>query len=414
MRPRTRRLLLVLAVIALFLVPLRSPLEQASSVYVQDVTTTSATLCRQVVGDTADEIVVLAADQREVARQSLRGERNLRATVTGLAPGQRYRWERRAVGRDQVLEAGSFTTWLHDDRKPLRFAMLGDSGGQPRWTQLRRSILVHLLADTGLLWPNQPGARIAAAMAAVEPQFFLHLGDIVYPSAVRGSWSAGFFHPLAPLLQSSPCYPVFGNHDIMGDAGKRVHETFVLPGIRDGNARQYSFACGPVRLVMLDSNDGFGPEKVAFVRAELAAATEPWVLVAAHHPIRSISRSGDYPALQNELLPELQRAQVDAYLAGHDHNYQRCRLGNVWHIVSGGGGKDLYDLQPAADTLASAQAFHWCQVDVDGARLRLQAIGIEGNVLDTLELVHDAASIARVREVSPRRADRIAALLAPR
>lgn len=414
MRSRLRRLLLGLLVLALLLLPLLSPLELASCVYVQEVTTTSATLCRQVFGRTTDEVVVLAADQREVARQPLAGERNLRAVVAGLTPGQRYRWERRAVGQDAVLDAGSFTTALDDDRAPLRFALLGDSGGQPRWTQLRRSALVHLLGSAGWLWPNEPGARIAAAMAAAEPQFFVHLGDIIYPSAIRGSWAAGFFHPLAPLLRTSPCYPVFGNHDIMGDTGQRVQETFVMPGIRDGVSRQYSLVRGPVRLVMLDSNGGFGAEKVAFLRAQLAIATEPWLLVAAHHPIRSISHAGDDERLQNHLLPELQRAQADAYFAGHDHNYQRCRLGSVWHIVSGGGGKDLYDLQPAADTLAAAEAFHWCRVDVDGARLRLQAIGIDGAVLDTLELAHDADSVARIRAFSPQRADRIAALLASR
>jgi hypothetical protein len=63
--------------------------------------------------------------------------------------------------------------------------------------------------------------------------------------------------------------------------------------------------------------------------------------------------------------------------------------------------------------VASAKAWHWCRVDVAGPKLALQAIDVDGRVLDTLELRHEAGSarLAQIRAFAPQRAARIDALL---
>src|SRR5262249_8380495 len=189
--------------------------------------------------------------------------------------------------------------------------------------------------------PASMPRRVGAEVAAAEPQFVLHLGDIVYPWGKAAHYSSGFFRPFAAALRSAPFYATLGNHDLKNDAGRQALANFVLPtdpGTGDG--RCYSFGWGSVRVIVLDLNSQRGREDeaaspelasdidadhpaVRFLRRELQQSHEPWLIVASHFPIRSESRAGTRDDLLQCVVPLLREHGVDLYLSGHDHTYQR-------------------------------------------------------------------------------------------
>ena len=53
--------------------------------------------------------------------------------------------------------------------------------------------------------------------------------------------------------------------------------------------------------------------------------------------------------------PLLLEGGVTAVFAGHDHNYQHHLVKGIHHIVTGGGGAPLYEVDPIPDARGSAE-----------------------------------------------------------
>lgn len=270
--------------------------------------------------------------------------------------------------------------------------------------------------------PEQNG--IAWQIAQQKPDFMVALGDIVYSSG-RASQYMHHFWPTyndvpspgqaagAPLLATIPLYPVLGNHDMTSavpgdypDAWAALH-FFNVP--RNGPGRgswtpaaakdakaaaafeklagaqfpamlNYSWDCGPVHFVALDSNKQVTGEEralLAWLEKDLTASRQPWKVVCFHAPAFHTSREHYTEQKMRLLQPLFERAGVDVVLAGHVHNYQRSKPlrfkqteprdkrgritgkfqldatydgvkdttpEGVLHIVSGGGGAKLYSV----------------------------------------------------------------------
>lgn len=413
---RALKLLVVAAAAAALFVPFLGQPAWHTAGFVQDVRADSAVVCKYTAEDRSLELVVEdGASKVATVPSSGRGRHEFR--LTGLAPGRSYTWHVREAGSTEALESGSLRTPPAEDRAPVRLALVGDAGGQPWWGGMEGSLLVRTLVRARLLPAKSEVAAIGAAMAAAAPDFWVHAGDVIYPDPLTGSWIAGFFMPFEALASRSPCYVAIGNHDLMGDNGARVLDTFTLP-TRPGTSdeRMYSFAWGPVRVVVMDTNFTFdaATPSLAYLKAALSDATEPWVVVVGHHPILSASRHRDRADLIEHLLPVLERAGVDLYVSGHDHTYQRLRTpGGMRLVVTGGGGKSLYDLRPHPAVEVMHSTYHWCLVDVVGPTLTLRALDLHGTAIDELVLRKgdDAAQLTSIRSFQPRRAERIEALL---
>jgi hypothetical protein len=417
-----RRSLWVLGFVCLWAPVLDDP-PLVTGAYVQDVTAEAATIARIAAAPVDATLVVRGQDGAVVAERRSEAPRRRHAfRVDGLRPGTPYAFE--LVCGDGVREAGSLRTAPSGDEAPVRFVFLGDSGAQPWWVWLQRSPLWHLPARAGWLPDDGPVTAIGAAVAAASPEFVLHLGDVVYPKGQHAHYRTGFFGPFADVLRHAPIYAVLGNHDVMEAQGQQILANLHAPKNEvTGDGRCFSFAWGVVRLIGLDCNndrtgDRYGPGHPSFdfLLSELATRTEPWVVVASHFPMRSASRQRDRADLLVDLLPVLEQHQVSLYLSGHDHCYQRFEHGveggEVPLVVSGGGGKNLYDVRPHPRATVLASEFHWCEAVAEGAKLVVRARALDGRQLDAFELALPRGErLERLRAGNEGRARRIERML---
>jgi tartrate-resistant acid phosphatase type 5 len=199
---------------------------------------------------------------------------------------------------------------------------------------------------------NDQTRAVADLIAGWNPDFVITMGDNNYSNTgTVGAWDNAvgqyfgpFIHyPLSSTSIYSPgsalnrFFPALGNHD--WDAGGYT-SYFDLPG----NERYYDFAQGSVHVFILDSDarelDGnLSTSTQAFwLKAQLAAAPEPWKIVVFHHPVYSSAAHGNSPWMEWPF----QEWGASAVLNGHDHDYERIMRHGFPYIVNGFGGRSLY------------------------------------------------------------------------
>lgn len=195
----------------------------------------------------------------------------------------------------------------------------------------------------------------------------------------------------------------------------------------EGNV--YSFDVGEVHVAVVNSNYavglGAGPFRrgqregtiddvqLAWLDADLAAARErgmKHLLVAAHEPAFPNGGHAKDTMWWNGQIPEMREMRrrfmnvlgahrVLALVCADEHNYSRLRIDDslieglaspVWHLTSGGAGAPYYAQEtdvPWADRVAKFDPRqHFLRFDVDGARVDLTVIGLNGEQIESLTL----------------------------
>ena len=291
-----------------------------------------------------------------VAEEGL-ATRHHAVALTGLAPYSTHYYR---VGQSPVF---SFRSAATPDQTQFRFAVIGD-------TQTYHA---------------QHKAVIGQVLKA-EPDWFIHLGDMIEHGESAGQWD-DFFGIAAPLLATAPSITTIGNHQ---RDNANYYNAFHLPG----NEHWYSFSYGNARFICLEG-DGYPegaplytPEELAWLEAELAGSTSPWLLVFQHRAVfSSAAEDSTETGMRKTLQPLFERYGVDVLLSGHKHNYERLLVSGITYIVSGGGGGRLTALgQPEPGSQTATLAHHFVLFEVDGDHLTGTAIDMEGNIIDRFEL----------------------------
>jgi hypothetical protein len=218
----------------------------------------------------------------------------------------------------------------------------------------------------------------------------LTLGDNFYPRGVQSfddpHWQNEWHRHYDRL--GIWFYPTLGNHDYRGKPQVQVDYTN-RPGNKTWRMpyRYYTFTAGPVRFFALDTDEG----TIGFLRTkawsdmqrdwlagELAKPTSAvWTVVYGHHPVYSDGNHGDSKRLKEKLLPLLKKYNVDAYVAGHDHEMQHLEIEGIQYIIAGGGGKDTRRVRGRRSGCAvSANGF--LELEASVKQLTLRLVGIDG------------------------------------
>jgi len=280
-----------------------------------------------------------------------------------LEPGAAYSY--RVTGPGIESSVYKFRT-VPSETDRVRFIICGDSRSQP---DVHRK-LVKLMIDKRV-------------------DFVVNSGDLVTSGDRYGQWGPQFFGPLSGLIETVPVYAIKGNHE----TGKRGnYEKLLIP---PGETNNFSFDYGPVHYfcadnAVKDSNSQAIPD---IIISDIKNSKARWKFVSYHRPSLNAGHhwsAWGYP----EALPRLARAGVDFVITGHSHLYERFRPiapaqeggSYVTYITSGGGGVMTSGIKPCEYHAKAIATHHFCLFEINGNKLTMDTIGIDGKIIDHLEI----------------------------
>ena len=251
--------------------------------------------------------------------------------LTQLKPATKYFY---STGNEDSESFKGHNFWFKTapikKESPVRFWVTGDQGyAGPIQNEVRDAML-------GWLKENP---RLPKNLPALD--LWLTTGDNAYRSGSNEQFQKGFFEPYKTILRNTPVWPVYGNHD----ARRRVFfDIFSFPtkaesgGVASATEHYYSFDYANIHFVVLDTQDSdhdMNAEMLTWLKKDLQATKQQWLLAFFHHPpytkgSHDSDDSGDSGgrliSTRKNILPLLEQAGVDVVLSGHSHMYERSEL----------------------------------------------------------------------------------------
>lgn len=248
--------------------------------------------------------------------------------VKNLEEGSSYRYKVLSDSLQIDNENRFFTTLHKDKQKPQNIWIIGDSG------------------QSG---PDQ--LKVLKAMQDYKqgkaPDLWLLLGDNAYRSGTQKQYNKGLFEPYAELLKTNVPWAVIGNHDARRWA---FYDIFDFPslgqsgGTSSNNKKFYSLEQGDLHILMIDSETtdlSKDSELLQWIEKDLNANTKKWTIAVFHHPPYThgghnsdnpsdshykFSMTGRLFLLRENIIPVLEKYDVDLVYSGHSHVYERSKL----------------------------------------------------------------------------------------
>jgi hypothetical protein len=94
--------------------------------------------------------------------------------------------------------------------------------------------------------------------------------------------------------------------------------------------------------------------------------------------------------VQEHIVPLLATHGVQLVVLGHDHLYGRSvPIDGVTYVITGGAGASTYPAEADDINEICVQVHHYCILRVSEQAIDLEAIDIDGNLLDAFTLTRD-------------------------
>ncbi|MDF1881093.1 metallophosphoesterase family protein [Sulfurimonas sp. MAG313] len=264
-----------------------------------------------------------------------------RLELTGLDPATKYTYQVKSKSLEIDNTSRYFSTLNPNKNLQQHIWVLGDSGKATVAQGEVRDSMLRYLGDRSL-------------------DTWLMLGDNAYRSGTQKDFTKGLFNPYEHVLKTQVLWPVIGNHDARRWA---FYDIFEFPtqgesgGEASGNESFYSFENGNVHFVMLDSEtvsrdkDG---DMAQWLERDLSKNTQTWTIVAFHHPPYTkgshdsdsyYDSRGRMVTMRENIVPILEKYDVDLVLSGHSHVYERSLLSHKHYDYSQSFDKTLHVVQ---------------------------------------------------------------------
>jgi UDP-2,3-diacylglucosamine pyrophosphatase LpxH len=300
-----------------------------------------------------------------------------RVWINGLTAGSTVYYE--AVSDATASEVYHFKT-EPEDGSPFKLVALGDP--QP-------------VAD---IEPEQSDIfkDFMTMVRDEEPHLIIMLGDYVYELSDTDEsyndvcWN-NFLDASETAGHYAPIYGVIGNHDTM--SGNRYADGF-LGAFQQygGDSTYFSFDYAGVHFTFLDSEMPEYQGRIAgdqydWLVDDLENTDKEIKYVVVHQPMYPVSArrsSLDRNRTERDRLQNLfEEHNVTAFLAGHDHVFQRITVNEVLHVTSAGAGPKLYHTPWGGDFN------HYTRWNVSSARIEMECIKPDEQVGETYALPYD-------------------------
>lgn len=268
-------------------------------------------------------------------------------------------------------------------------ATTSTSATTPPPTEKTRSVLV--IGDWGAA--NEAESDVGAAMEAYaahhEVEAILTTGDNFYFDDAEEALA-----PFDWVTESGIAWWfTWGNHDAQShERIDEVNRVFSSP------PRWTTVEWGGVAIIILDSNQIGAEGQIAYLDTEMRRIEKPTIVVF-HHPPLNCSVHGDSTAFWVEWRPHFDD-DVVLVLGGHAHNYQRFDHHGVQYVVTGGGGKSIYELKDCPSghvpRVVGVAAHHYLALNQRSGHLTLTAITADGEVIDDISIpLNSTATVGR-------------------
>jgi 3',5'-cyclic AMP phosphodiesterase CpdA len=238
------------------------------------------------------------------------------------------------------------------------------------------------VADTGTGDNGQ--YAVAKAMTNYHGQNPYNLvvlaGDNIYTNGEIEKINAVFERPYAELLKKGVKFQAaLGNHDIRTANGdlQLKYVGFNFKG------RYYTYSQDPLQFFVLDTNGNADfKTQLAWLDAELSNSKAPWKIVYGHHPIYASGVYGSNPAFIQAFTPIFQKHNVQLYINGHEHHYERTIAINGTTYLICGAGAGTRPVGKNEWTAYSAEKLSFAAYNVYTNRIEVAGIGTDNQVFD--------------------------------
>jgi len=246
-----------------------------------------------------------------------------KVVLTGLTPNRRYGYRVKAEGRNRG--GGEFYTRAAPG-EPFTVGFIGGTRAYPEHFK-----------------------QFAAMLLARQPNFVVHLGDIVDRTTRLDQWDELFFKPGEALFGRVPAYLAPGEHD--ASPNRHWFNAF-LPYPGAGNERDnsglsgyYAYPYGNAAFAILDTGFPLGPAspQARWLEETLRSPVFQnalWRIVCCHEPPYGIDRAQWKPGnadVRTCVLPLCREYGVQLLVCGHEETYKRTIIDGVILIVNGAG-----------------------------------------------------------------------------
>ncbi|MSQ22424.1 MAG: hypothetical protein EXR53_03830 [Dehalococcoidia bacterium] len=172
----------------------------------------------------------------------------------------------------------------------------------------------------------------------------------------------------------------WGNHDYSGRATQEVLDSPIEP-------KYFMWTEGKVAFFAYDGTV-VTQEQRDWLRREVCASIAPVKIIYGHQPPFSTGEHGSDLTVRDFVHHVARDCGVQLVLSGHDHLYERSApIDGVTYIVTGGGGQRLYECGTTENWVALCDSrYHFLYVVVNNAKIRVQAVGTDGLVFDTVNI----------------------------
>ena len=282
-----------------------------------------------------------------------------------------------------------------------------------RWIHIS-DLQLGLGRDTGDR-SDELAVELVRAVLQERPDFVVHSGDCIHGTSIDGQagqnpeydriheelWRM-YRDTIAPLLDHCPILSVVGNHDHTFPDLRT--DLFCRYNGRDGMSSFYSDTFDGVQVICLDvvpnrHCGGFASATVqeSWLLEELAApANARCRMVVGHYPMfmaADVSHCVDETLRFDEergdpgrLLPLLLQHEVDLYLCGHMHIYERARYQNLTQVQAGASRmayEGLLEMVPSRHLQAQDEHQSYVVFEIRENRIEARAIALGGDPIDS-------------------------------
>lgn len=303
-------------------------------------------------------------------------------TIENLSAGTKYYYK---VTAGDDIHTGSFYSAPDPSATRLKFFAYGDTRSYPE---------DHDKVAEGML--NE---------IANDPEFqtfILSVGDLVSDGDREYYWDDEFFNEsytnIINMLAQFPYLSSRGNHEGYGTLFKKY---FPYPYV---DSHYWSFDYGPAHFVVVDQYIDYstGSTQYNWIDNDLASSTKLWKFIYLHEPGWSAGGHSNEEAVQDYIQPLCEKYKVPIVFGGHNHYYARAVVNGVTHITTGGGGAPLYTPDPSyPNIVATAEAYHYCKIELDDNMLYFSAYDDGGTRIDTFSNEINVSSLKQENHIQP-------------